>query len=247
MNRAATSKGQLLRVGFEDAEAALAEMQSLVERAETPESAAVAVRAVRRRELLRIACGELVAGTDVALVGQGLSRLTDATLQATLDIATESVRRQRDLASAPSRIAVETEAGVVAQPVRAVAEPQTLQVPRGATRWLRIRILRLSKPVAAPVYGRAAISELTVQGVRATRTFRLPAPRTRSDRPISYLMERGVGRADECMPGSATWVCSAYLHRRDEEGHGFDRTFSAPAALMRRSRSACIRSQIDQA
>jgi glutamate-ammonia-ligase adenylyltransferase len=88
------------------AEAVLTEMQALVERAETPESAAVAVRAVRRRELLRIACGELVAGTDVALVGQGLSRLTDATLQATLDIATESVRRQRDLASAPSRIAV---------------------------------------------------------------------------------------------------------------------------------------------
>jgi glutamate-ammonia-ligase adenylyltransferase len=81
-------------------------MQALVERAETPEAAVVAVRAVRRRELLRIACGELVAGTDVALVGQGLSRLTDATLQATLDIATESVRRQRGLDAAPSRIAV---------------------------------------------------------------------------------------------------------------------------------------------
>ncbi len=88
------------------AEAALAEMQSLTERAETAEAAAVAVRAVRRRELLRIACGELVAGTDVALVGQGLSRLTDATLQATLYIAMESVRRQRSLESPPSRIAV---------------------------------------------------------------------------------------------------------------------------------------------
>lgn len=88
------------------AEAVLAEMQALVERAETPEAAVVAVRAVRRRELLRIACGELVAGTDVALVGQGLSRLTDATLQATLDIATESMRRQRGLDAAPSRIAV---------------------------------------------------------------------------------------------------------------------------------------------
>ncbi len=88
------------------AEAALAEMQALTERAASPEAAVGAVRAVRRRELLRIACGELVAGTDVALVGQGLSRLTDATLQATLDIATESVRRQRGLESAASRIAV---------------------------------------------------------------------------------------------------------------------------------------------
>ncbi|WP_210441461.1 bifunctional [glutamine synthetase] adenylyltransferase/[glutamine synthetase]-adenylyl-L-tyrosine phosphorylase [Nocardioides xinjiangensis] len=88
------------------AEAALAEMQALVERAETPESAVAAVRAVRRRELLRIACGELVAGTDVALVGQGLSRLTDATLQATLAVATESVRRHRGLEAPASRIAV---------------------------------------------------------------------------------------------------------------------------------------------
>ena len=51
-------------------------------------------------------CGDLVAGTDVAVVGQGLSRLTDATLQATLDIATESVRRQRGRDAPASRIAV---------------------------------------------------------------------------------------------------------------------------------------------
>lgn len=88
------------------AEAALSEMQALVVRAETPEVAVGAVRAVRRRELLRIACGELVAGTDVALVGQGLSRLTDATLQATLDIATYAVRTQRGLDVAPTRLAI---------------------------------------------------------------------------------------------------------------------------------------------
>lgn len=88
------------------AEAALVEMQAVLERADSPEAAVGAVRAVRRRELLRIACGELVAGTDVALVGQGLSRLTDATLQATLDIATESVRRERNLDTSPTRIAV---------------------------------------------------------------------------------------------------------------------------------------------
>ena len=88
------------------AEAILTEMQSLLERQESPEKAVVAVRAVRRRELLRIACGELVADTDVAVVGQGLSRLTDATLQATIDIACESVRVQRGLEAVPTRIAV---------------------------------------------------------------------------------------------------------------------------------------------
>ncbi|MBC2935040.1 bifunctional [glutamine synthetase] adenylyltransferase/[glutamine synthetase]-adenylyl-L-tyrosine phosphorylase [Nocardioides sp. zg-1228] len=88
------------------AEAALAEMQAVAERADSPEAAVAAVRSVRRRELLRIACGDLVAGTDVAVVGQGLTRLTDATLQATLDIAIEAVRRQRGLDAPPSRIAV---------------------------------------------------------------------------------------------------------------------------------------------
>jgi glutamate-ammonia-ligase adenylyltransferase len=88
------------------AEAVLAEMRALVERADGPEAAVTAVRAVRRRELLRIACGELVEGTDVALVGQGLSRLTDATLQATLDVATDAVCGQRGLDAPPARIAV---------------------------------------------------------------------------------------------------------------------------------------------
>ncbi|QIK76076.1 bifunctional [glutamine synthetase] adenylyltransferase/[glutamine synthetase]-adenylyl-L-tyrosine phosphorylase [Nocardioides piscis] len=88
------------------AEAITAEMQSVASRQTDPEEAARAVRAVRRRELLRIASGELVAGTDVALVGHGLSRLTDATLEATLGIAMESVRATRGLDQVPARMAV---------------------------------------------------------------------------------------------------------------------------------------------
>ena len=88
------------------AEAVLSEMRSVAGRHEAPEDAVRAVRGVRRRELLRIACGELVDGTDVAVVGQGLSRLTDATLEATLEVATRSLLVQRGLAEAPTRIAV---------------------------------------------------------------------------------------------------------------------------------------------
>jgi glutamate-ammonia-ligase adenylyltransferase len=40
-----------------------------------------------RRELFRIAVGELFGEIDVATVGAALSRLTDATLEATLDVA----------------------------------------------------------------------------------------------------------------------------------------------------------------
>ena len=99
---------KILGESFEplSAETLLAEMQSLTERQSSPEAAVGAVRSVRRRELLRIACGDLVAGIDVALVGRGLSRLTDATLQATLEISVEAVRTQRGLDTAPTRIAV---------------------------------------------------------------------------------------------------------------------------------------------
>ena len=74
------------------AEALTAEMLALAGRHEQPEAAVRAVRAVRRRELFRIACGELFEEIDVAEVGKGLSRLTDATLEATLGVAMEAVR-----------------------------------------------------------------------------------------------------------------------------------------------------------
>ena len=51
-----------------------------------------AIRAIRRRELFRTAAGDLLGLTDVADVGAGLSRLTDATLEATLEVAGRAVR-----------------------------------------------------------------------------------------------------------------------------------------------------------
>jgi glutamate-ammonia-ligase adenylyltransferase len=65
-----------------------------------------AIRAVRRRELLRIAAGDVLGLTDVADVGFGLTRLTDATLEATLDVAGTAVRAARGLDEAPTRIAI---------------------------------------------------------------------------------------------------------------------------------------------
>ena len=88
------------------AEALTTEMQSVASRQSDPEEAVRAIRAVRRRELLRIACGDLVGETDVALVGAGLSRLTDATLEATLAVAMDAVRATRGLDAEPSRMAI---------------------------------------------------------------------------------------------------------------------------------------------
>ncbi len=82
------------------------EMQSTGGRQDDPEKAVRAVRAVRRRELLRIGAGDVFGLTDVADVGMGLSRLTDAILEATLGVAGRAVRREKSLDEAPTRMAI---------------------------------------------------------------------------------------------------------------------------------------------
>ncbi len=88
------------------AEALTEEMEAIAERRDEADEAIARVRAVRRRELLRIASGELTGVTDVAEVGAALSRLTDATLEATLAIAGRTVREARNLSEAPTAMAI---------------------------------------------------------------------------------------------------------------------------------------------
>jgi arabinofuranan 3-O-arabinosyltransferase len=138
------------------------------------------------------------------------------------------VRNTGVMGPPPSRVAVETEAGSVVQPVRAGSSPQALRVPPGRTRWLRIRILGLAWRVPAPGLPRAGISELTVDGLHVGRHYQLPAV-PRDSGPASFVMTRGPGAAPECMKGPDRWVCSPALRRGDEENGGFDRVFPAPA------------------
>ena len=87
-------------------EAILDRMHASAERQDEPDEAVRSIRAIRRRELFRVAVGELFGETDVAAVGAALSRLTDATLEATLEVAGRAVREQRGLDEAPTRMAV---------------------------------------------------------------------------------------------------------------------------------------------
>ena len=87
-------------------EALTTEMVATAGRQDDPGDGVRAIRAIRRRELFRIAVGDLFGETEVADVGAGLSRLTDATLEATLDVAGRAVRKQRGLDEAPTRMAI---------------------------------------------------------------------------------------------------------------------------------------------
>ncbi|TIC81549.1 bifunctional [glutamine synthetase] adenylyltransferase/[glutamine synthetase]-adenylyl-L-tyrosine phosphorylase [Nocardioides sp. GY 10113] len=82
------------------------EMLATARRQADAGKAARAIRAIRRRELLRIAAGDVLGLTDVADVGFALSRLTDATLEASLQVAGEAVRAERGLDEEPTALAI---------------------------------------------------------------------------------------------------------------------------------------------
>ena len=89
-----------------DAEPIAEEMLAAAGRRDDPEEAVRAVRAIRRRELFRVAAGDLLGVIDVADVGAALSRITDATLEATLRVVMESVASSRELEAPPTRMAI---------------------------------------------------------------------------------------------------------------------------------------------
>ena len=146
------------------AEALTTEMRSSASRQDEPEAAVRAIRAIRRRELFRVAAGDLLGHTDIADIGAALSRLTDATLEATLEVANGRwlprspsrnhrpgwrssrwaarrlrallrQRRGRDL-RARADAGVEAHAGDVVRPGRCQRDPQAPDRARlGSRRW----------------------------------------------------------------------------------------------------------------
>jgi len=87
------------------AEALRAEQAAVVRRHAAPETAVAAARGVRRHELLRVACADLLGLIDVQAVGWALSDVADATIAAALDVAIRKVQADRD-APLDVRIAV---------------------------------------------------------------------------------------------------------------------------------------------
>lgn len=78
-----------------------AEMHAAASRQDDPVAAVEAIRAIRRRELFRVAAGDLLGRNDVLTVGEALSDLASATIDAALEVA-----RQASDADRVPRIAV---------------------------------------------------------------------------------------------------------------------------------------------
>ncbi|MGH8890880.1 MAG: bifunctional [glutamine synthetase] adenylyltransferase/[glutamine synthetase]-adenylyl-L-tyrosine phosphorylase [Acidothermaceae bacterium] len=82
-----------------------AELLAAVRRYDDPAVAVSMARGLRRRELLRIACADLLGFVDIAEVGRALSDLTAATLEAVLDAVTRRAALDRG-GALPMRMAV---------------------------------------------------------------------------------------------------------------------------------------------
>ncbi|RYU09511.1 bifunctional [glutamine synthetase] adenylyltransferase/[glutamine synthetase]-adenylyl-L-tyrosine phosphorylase [Nocardioides iriomotensis] len=81
------------------------EMDAAARRHDDPVEAITALRAIRRRELFRIAVADLVEDLDVADIGYALSDITSATLDAALTVATSAIEAERR-APLPTRMAI---------------------------------------------------------------------------------------------------------------------------------------------
>ncbi len=71
------------------------EMHAAAGRQSTPIAAVEAIRAIRRRELFRVAAGDLLGLNDVLQVGDALSNLASATIDAALQVVRRSSEAER--------------------------------------------------------------------------------------------------------------------------------------------------------
>jgi glutamate-ammonia-ligase adenylyltransferase len=86
-------------------EAVQMEMRAAAERRDNPQDAVMAIRAIRRRELLRISVADLCVPFGVAEVGYALTDVTSATLEVTLEAAIRGVEAARGT-QMPTRMAI---------------------------------------------------------------------------------------------------------------------------------------------
>ncbi|MFC5826930.1 alpha-(1-_3)-arabinofuranosyltransferase domain-containing protein [Nonomuraea insulae] len=120
-----------------------------------------------------------------------------------------------------TKVAVETEAGSLVQGVTRSTDPQRLRVPAGPTTWLRLKVAATASEVWS--YGqRVGIIELSIPGVTAERTIRLPG-----EGGDVFVMNRGLDERPACMRNQYRWICNEVVLAKQGEETGFDRAFRA--------------------
>jgi arabinofuranan 3-O-arabinosyltransferase len=129
-----------------------------------------------------------------------------------------------------TKVTVSTAAGRLTEAVQNTGKLQPLQVPAGASGWLRLTVTGLAAVPSAPRLGtQVGIAEIAVPGVRAGRAIAAPPAPGRTD-PSAVVLAKAQPYQPGCMLTAQRWVCSPRLRAVTEEEYGFDHAFSEPAA-----------------
>ena len=137
-----------------------------------------------------------------------------------------------------TRVIVRTSAGSVTDTVRGTSKPQSLAVPPGPARWLRITVAAVARfPAPGAQVG---ISEISVPGVTASRTIMAPAVRLPAGAAESVLLAKAQPQPAGCMRTSLRWVCSPFLATPTEEEYGFDEGFTSAGSRLAAMRGQAI-------
>jgi len=124
-----------------------------------------------------------------------------------------------------TQVAVRTAAGRVTDRVQVTGRSQVLRVPPGATGWLQLTVTGVA---SSHWFGaQAAIKEITVPGVRASRLIVAPAVHPAA---ATVVLAKAQPWPSGCMPTWLRWVCNPALTNPTEEQYGFGHAFTAGAS-----------------
>jgi arabinofuranan 3-O-arabinosyltransferase len=138
-----------------------------------------------------------------------------------------------------TKVTVATAAGQFSEAVQNTGDLQPLQVPPGASAWLRLTVTGLGSLPSAPRLGtQVGITEIRVPGVAASRT--IVAPAVGGPDPSAVVLAKAQPYSSGCMLTAQRWVCSPALGAVTEEQYGFNHTFDEPAAQRAVLRGSAI-------
>ncbi|GAA3389783.1 alpha-(1-_3)-arabinofuranosyltransferase domain-containing protein [Cryptosporangium minutisporangium] len=126
----------------------------------------------------------------------------------------------------PTKLDVTTDRGTRSVTVTPDSKPQRVATPSGTTRKLRLTVRAVDGDPARA--GGVAIAEVTVPGVKASRT--LVTPDVGGTDPAIVVFRAATSGHGDCLTFADRPVCLPDVSTPAEEPTGIDRTFTLPAA-----------------
>jgi arabinofuranan 3-O-arabinosyltransferase len=147
----------------------------------------------------------------------------------------------------PTQVVVQTDRGFTTDDVLPLPGSQTIVLPGGPTKTLRVTVTHVSDDSPGKSVG---IAELTIPGVTPQRALRVPSAAD----PDMFAFTATPGHRGECIDAERTAVCDPSYVRSGEEDADLERAFRTsttqqyfPVATVRLSGGASLGAALDAA